>query len=231
MTFRKNVPKLPGQDTSQFNNWPWKIQANRKVLHLEVDKGETKFIEKLIEVSKEKKCFEEMWGKQVHVSKVVGKYTSEVEIKTLINVSQKHTNFHSSMTTEELVGIIEFDVTETVYSVLDPTKAVATMNLCNVLYKYVKMDDGNSLIAEAYQRGHMGSVDCIIPNKPEAETMAAMMNKQLPEYLTFYLDDLGMDKDFIRKLLTRSCCKSLMQEINSCQLDKETKVLTTPGEK
>ena len=32
MTFRKNVPKLSGQDTSQFNNWTWKIQANQKVL-------------------------------------------------------------------------------------------------------------------------------------------------------------------------------------------------------
>ena len=51
MTFRKNVPKLPGQETQQFNNWPLKIQANRKVIHLEVDKGETKFIEKLIEVA------------------------------------------------------------------------------------------------------------------------------------------------------------------------------------
>ena len=55
-----------------------------------------------------------MWGKQVHVSKVVGKYTSAVEIKRLINVSQKQTNFHSSMTAEELVGIIDFDATETV---------------------------------------------------------------------------------------------------------------------
>ena len=51
MTFRK----IPGQDTQQFNNWPWKVQANRKVLHLEVYKGETKFIEKLVEVVKEKK--------------------------------------------------------------------------------------------------------------------------------------------------------------------------------
>ena len=52
----------------------------------------------------------------------------------------------------------------------------------------------------------MGSVDIVIPNTPEAETMVTMMNKQLPEYLTFYLDDLGMDKDFIRKLLNRACC-------------------------
>ena len=93
------------------------------------------------------------------------------------------------------------------------------------------MDDRHSLIDEAHQRGHMRSVDIVIPNIPEAETMVAMMNKQLPAYLTFYLDDLGMDKDFISKLLTRSCCPSLMHEIYSCQWDKETKMLTTPGEK
>ena len=63
-----------------------------------------------------------MWGKQVHVSKVVGKDTSAVDIKRLINVSQKHRKFRSSMTAEELVGIIDVDVTETVYSVSDPTK-------------------------------------------------------------------------------------------------------------
>ena len=84
-----------------------------------------------------------MWGKQVHVSKVVGKDTSAVKIKRLINVSQKHTNFHSSMTAEELVGIIYFDATKTVYSVLDPEKSVATMSFHHVLYKYVKMDDGH----------------------------------------------------------------------------------------
>ena len=139
-----------------------------------------------------------------------------MEIKRLIDVSQKHTNFHSSMTAEELVGIIDFGVTETVYSVSDPTKALATMNLRHVLYIYVNMDYGHSLIAEAHQRGHMGSVDIMIPNTPEAETMVAMMNKQLPAYLTLYIDDLGMDKDFIRKLLTRICCPALMHKINSC---------------
>ena len=118
------------------------------------------------------------------------------------------------MTAEELVGIIDFGVTETVYSFSDPTKAVATMNLCHVLYKYVKMDDGHSLIAKAHQRGYMGSVDIVIPNTPEAETMVAMINNQLPVYLTFYLDDLGMDKYFIRKLLTRASCPALMHEKN-----------------
>ena len=82
------------------------------------------------------------------------------------------------------------------------------------------MYGGHSLIAEAQTRDHMGSVDIVIPNTPEAETMMAMMNKQLPAYLILYLDDLGMDKYFIRELLTRSCCPELMHEINSCQWDK-----------
>ena len=104
------------------------------------------------------------------------------------------------------------------------------MNLCHVLYKYVKVDNGHSLISEAHQKGHMGSVDIVISNTPEAETMVAMMNKQLTAYLTFYLDDLGMDKDFIRKILTRAWCPALMHKINYFQWDKETIVLTTPGE-
>ena len=57
------------------------------------------------------------------------------------------------------------------------------------------------------------------------------MNKQLPAHLTLYLDDIGMDKYFIRTLLTRACCPELMHEINYCQWYKETKVLKTPGEK
>ena len=65
------------------------------------------------------------------------------------------------------------------------------------------MEDGHSLIAKAHQRGYMGSVNIVIPNTPEAETMVAMVNKQLPAYLAFYLEDQGLDKGFIRKILTR----------------------------
>ena len=51
------------------------------------------------------------------------------------------------------------------------------MNLRHVLYKYLKIYDGHSLITEAHQRGHMVSVDIMTPNTPEAETMVAMMKK------------------------------------------------------
>ena len=53
------------------------------MIHLKVDKGEIKFITKLIEVAKEKKFFEEMWGIPVNARKVVGKDTLVVAIKRL----------------------------------------------------------------------------------------------------------------------------------------------------
>ena len=54
------------------------------------------------------------------------------------------------MTAEEMVGIIDFDVTETVYSASDSSKPVATMNLRHVLYNYVNMEDLHSLIAKVH---------------------------------------------------------------------------------
>ena len=75
------------------------------------------------------------------------------------------------MTAEELEGIIDFNVTETVYSASYSSKPVATMNLRHVLYNYVKMEDGHSFIAEVHQRGFMVSVNILISNTPEAETM------------------------------------------------------------
>ena len=105
--------------------------------------------------SKKRNYLSKYGAKKVQVSKVLGKETSALEIKCLINVSQKHTKFHASMTAEEMVGIIDFHVTETVYSASDFSKPVATMNLYNVLYNYVKMEDGNSLISKTHQQGHM----------------------------------------------------------------------------
>ena len=59
------------------------------------------------------------------------------------------------------------------------------MKLRHLLYNYVKMEDGHSLITKAHQQGYMGPFNIVTPNTPEAETMVAMMNKQLPAYLTF----------------------------------------------
>ena len=48
-----------------------------------------------------------MWVKQVHVSKVVGKDTFPMEIKSLIKVSQKHT-MSCDIEPEDLLNRISF---------------------------------------------------------------------------------------------------------------------------
>ena len=50
-TFRLNVPKIPGQDTSVFQSWPRKLQCYQKVIHLECDAKDSKIIQDLVAVA------------------------------------------------------------------------------------------------------------------------------------------------------------------------------------
>ena len=160
-TWRKNVPRIPGQDTSKFKGWAQRLQYNRKVLHIECDKGHSKIICNLVEVAKDEGLFKRMWGSQVHAAAVVDKETTAGELKRLTKMSQTHTNFHSSMTTEDLIGISDLDAVALVYSVSDPTKKIATMSLMHILYKYLKLKSGFSLVAEIHQQGTIGAVEVL----------------------------------------------------------------------
>ena len=51
-TWRKNVPRIPGQDTLQFKGWEQCLQYNRKVMHIEYNKGHSKIIYDLVEIAK-----------------------------------------------------------------------------------------------------------------------------------------------------------------------------------
>ena len=44
---------------------------------------------------------------------------------------------------------------------------------------HMKLAEGYSLIGEVHQESELDSVDIIVPDIPEAESMVAMMNKQL----------------------------------------------------
>jgi hypothetical protein len=66
-------PKLPGQDTSHYNKFIWRAQANRKVFHVECDHKYATNIKPLAQLAKESNLVTKMWGKYVHISKVVDK--------------------------------------------------------------------------------------------------------------------------------------------------------------
>ncbi len=88
-------PKLPGQDTSSYSKLSWRVQANRKVYHVECDRRFATNIKRLAQVAKEANFVTKMWGKHAHVSKVVVKSSTPSKIKWLIKVSQCHTTINS----------------------------------------------------------------------------------------------------------------------------------------
>ena len=71
------------------------------------------------------------------------------------------------------------------------------MSLYHVLYTFMKLSGGHSLIGEIHQENDLASVDIVIANAPEAKTMVAMMSKNLAEFLTHHLKDVGLNEDFI----------------------------------
>ena len=90
-----------------------------------------------------------------------------------------------------------------VFTESDPTKDVCTMAFRHVVYSYLKLSDGFSLIAGIDQRGTMGVVEVVVPNIPEAKQMVLMMNKQIAAFMVHYLKDQGMNEDFLLDLQTR----------------------------
>ena len=91
----------------------------------------------------------------------------------------------------------------------------------------MKLAEGYSLIAELHQESELDSVDIVIPDIPEAETMVAMMNKQLSVYLSNYLVDAGMGKLFFNALIQGAIFLALNHAADACTWDSNKKKVTT----
>ena len=198
---RLNVPKIPGQDTSAFKGWPRRLQWYRKVLHVECDSDAVPMIQDLVAAAKQRGLFKPMWGQNVRVSNTAGAKTKPQDLTNMGRYVRRHVNYHSSMIYDGLVGINALDTPVPFYAESDPNRIMGQMTLRYVLYRYIKMSGGHSLIGEIHQENALASVDVAIPNAPEAKTMIAMMNKNLGVYLSHYLKGEGVDEKFVDDLV------------------------------
>jgi hypothetical protein len=226
MTLRIQNAKLRGEDVSTFNklnNW---AQFARKTWHLEVPSMYAAKMKSLVEIAKAYKCVEAYWGVHAHLSEVTDITSMASEAKRQVEIVQKHTNYEISMTSEDLVGVIDLDYTSTI---LHPTtgKEVGSYSLHYALMNFVKMSDGRPAIAEAHQSGIAKPTHLIVPNTPEAEQMINMMNKNLPAYLYHILLEQGLPQEFVEDLLEHLCEATLLAERHRCKWDTATKTLTT----
>ena len=231
MTLRKMIPKIPGQDTSSFKHISNRAQYARRAWHLEVEASAAEWIKELVEKAKHFGCFEQFWGKHVHVTEVANKDTSAAELKRLAATVNRHTNYQCSLTVELLKGVVNVDApTKYVTTAADGTTTSTEFTLREILLKFFKMSDGHALVAEVHQRVVTSPVEVVIPASEEAETMLAKMNKHFPAFIYYYLLDKGMAKPFVVSLVQNSCCPTLTVDIMDCTWNSEEMLVTTKAD-
>ena len=97
-----------------------------------------------------------------------------------------------------------------------------------MLYHHIKLAEGYYLIAEVHQESKLDSVDIVVPDIPEAESMVAMMNKQLLVYLSNYIVDAGMGKVFVNALIQGENFLALNHADGNCTWGRSKETATTP---
>lgn len=237
MSIRKLMPKIPGQDTSVFKKWKGRQQENRKVLAIEADEGDVEMIHYLVELAKNRQLFEKRWGRMVKVTVAIDNRKKrggqqnqlQIDMAAVASYSRKHINYSANTRMDGIRGIFHVDKQVPFYSVSDPTKRMGHITLRRVLYKYLKMSDGHNLLMEVHQAAPMGPVDVVVPNAEEAERMMLMMQKNAAAYLYFFLNSNTQLGDVLVAALIRATMDPiLVNSIEQCKWDAETRVLTTP---
>jgi hypothetical protein len=129
-----------------------------------------------------------------------------------------------SVVSVEVRGIMDLDA---LANVLCPN-ILGRLSLRETLMKYLKLKDGNPMVAELHQHGPQGPVDMVIPNTSEVEACSEMFNKQPAGYLYHVLPLFGATELFIKTILRRSMDAGLATEAPRCKYDKDTQILMTP---
>jgi hypothetical protein len=94
------------------------------------------------------------------------------------------------MISDVLLGVEDLDKTFTFNDVNNPGRAAGQVTLRHILYNYVFMPDGHSLIVEIHRSSPVANVEVIIPNNTQlAKDMLEEINKCPPAYLYHYLQE------------------------------------------
>ena len=93
MTLRKQIPRIPGQVTADFQNLSFRAQMACRAWHIEVEKIHAEKLIKQGDAAKTAGCVEAVWGRQAHITEAADNNTSPGELKRLIKFVQRHVNF------------------------------------------------------------------------------------------------------------------------------------------
>jgi hypothetical protein len=239
-TLSMQTPKVVGQNTQQFQGWDWRKQNWRKTLHIVVKAEDVKYMQDLFAAAKDLGILTKYMGPNarvvmVHDSTKKSKRgepkadLSKYDMAAVASYSRRHINYQANSRYDGIRGIWNVDKEFKVCSVTDPDQVVATVSLRTILYTQIKTADGLPLFCEIHQGEPMGPVDVVVGAYEEAERMLLMINKNPGAYLYYYLaSEAKMDEAFVRAVVVGTIDPFFVREIDACNWDSETRVLTTP---
>ena len=233
------TPKVAGQNTQQFQGWDWRMQNLRKTLHVVVTVEKVEYMQVLFTIAKDTGILTKYYGPNARVVLVFdGKRNKKGETKadlskydmaTVASYVQKHINYQANSRYDGIHGILNLDKEFALHAVADPSKVVGKVSLRAILYTQFKTLDGLPLFCELHQGEPMGAVDVVVGSYEQAEQMVLMINKNSAAYCYYFLTTVaGMDSEFISRVVIGCFDPILVRDIDNCQWDAETRVLTTP---
>jgi hypothetical protein len=195
--FRKSLPKLSGQDSSEYSGLiPWQV-ATRRAWHLEMATQHVSEFARVIEKCKEFAMFEDFWGSHVLISETVDYNSPPGDISRVLSTAKLHMCFHVSMTSAQLYRIVDLDKVVP-YTIDEEEKESGFLCMRQVLSKHFRTCYGTSpLFAEVHQKQSGSPVEVVVPNVKEVDAMISSMNRQLPVSIS----TIFCRKGWIRALL------------------------------
>jgi hypothetical protein len=153
------------------------------------------FLRLLIDYIKEHKLTTPIWRGHAHLTKTVDWDSPKGNVSRLVWMSKDHMCYNMSVVSVEVHGITDLNA---LVDMLCPESGdiLGQSSLQEILMKYLKLKDGNPMVAELHQRGPQGLVDMVIPNTSKVEAHFEMVNKQLAGYLYHVLPLFGLQRLF-----------------------------------
>jgi hypothetical protein len=226
-SLRVNVPRMPSDgkktDNKAFDHYK---NQGKKAFHFEVAKEDVAYFKYLSGHAHRLRLDNKHFGKFAKFTATLSNNAPMSDCVSLRRCIQGHLNFHLSSTSITFDGIDNLDASEVLRNAADKT-AITKLTLRDLLYR-IRLESNAPLFLQLSQRT-TGEVDAVIPNTPEAESLAEKMKVQIAAWCHFYWRDTNPGAErFYRKLSDRAFNQVLRHEISSCTWDLATKVVSSP---
>jgi hypothetical protein len=214
-TLRVNMPRLPS-DGNKTNNKAFDNYSNqgKKAFHFEVAKEDVAYFKYLSGHAHRLWLDNKFFGKFAKFTATLSNNAPMSDCVSLRRCIQCHLNFRLSSPSIMIHGIDTLDTSEVLRNAADRL-AVVKLSLRDLLYR-IRLKSNAPLFLQLSQHS-TGEVDAVIPNTPEAKTMAEKMKVQNAAWCHFYWRDTnpGAEK-FYRKLSDRAFNQVLCHKISAC---------------